>query len=110
MTVELPAGTLPITEVTGEAALRTNRRARYRYDLLDAGMSPLGELRGVRGASLTESAASTLKRGGRMAVTDIGQDVDWLTVRIHVVYEVGGYGQWGCGVHIPSMSEERWSG
>lgn len=110
MPVSVPATVVPIDAPTGVDALTTNRVARYVYELLDANMAPLGTFDGVRGSSLTETANATLKRGGNMAVTDVGQLIDWPTARIKASYEVDGYGSWGIGVYLPSMPNESWSG
>ena len=108
MSVSLPTGLVPVAEVAGIAALTGSRSARYRYEILDRYMNLRGPLDGVQGSSLTESAASSLKRGGNMAVTDRGQDINWLTDRVKVTYEVDGYGEWGCGAYVPSMPDEAW--
>ena len=110
MPVSLPTGVVPANATAGVAALTTNRVARFKYELLDGNMAPLGTLDGVRGSSLAETANATLKRGGNMAVTDLGQLIDWPSVRFRASYEVDGYGSWGVGAFVPSMPSEEWSG
>ncbi|WNM27558.1 hypothetical protein RN607_00730 [Demequina capsici] len=104
----LPDGLVPV--ITRSSALTGHRSVRRSYRLLDRDGGDLGPLDGVTGASLTESAAATLKRGGSASITDTEQDIDWLNSRIHATYEVEAGPAWGLGVFIPSAPEEAWSG
>ncbi|MFW7414765.1 hypothetical protein [Demequina sp. SO4-18] len=103
----LPIGTLP---AVAPVTLTGHRSVVRRYELLDGNGSYVADLDGVRGASLKQSAQATLKRGGNAAVTDMGQDVNWLTARIRASYEIVGGPSWGLGVYLPSMPVAQWSG
>ena len=93
-----------------ENPLTADRVATRRHELLNSNMTTLGAFDGVTGASLSETANATLKRGGSMSATDVEQGVDWLTQRFHAIIDVDGYGQWGLGVFVASVPQEDWSG
>ena len=102
----IPAGVLPDAAAV---TLTSHRSVRRVYELVDRDGGVLRALDGVRGASLSEVANATLKRGGRASITDVGQNVDWLTARIKASYEIEGYGSWGLGVFLPSAPDGQWS-
>jgi len=103
----LPSGVLPDA---AEVTLTGHRSVKRVYELVDRDGGVIETLDGCKGASLQQVANSTLKRGGRAAITDVGQDIDWLTARIKASYEIEGYGSWGLGVFLPSVPTEQWSG
>lgn len=112
--------TPPVTvPVTGDGLLGGHRVTSYRFDLLAPRggnrEALVGELDGVTGGSVDWSAASSVKGGGMLDVIDVGQDVDWLNVRIRPVALIEAASDSGppqevdCGVFLPAAPVEGWN-
>jgi hypothetical protein len=96
--------------------LVSDRATSWRFDLLSTDEAPLGVLEGVMvGGSVEWIANASVKGGGQITVQDVGQDVDWLNVRIRPVALISGVGGSGAlaevpvGVFLPSAPGEAWN-
>lgn len=59
------------------------RVTSYRFDMLDTEENLIGTLSSAElGGSLSWDAYASIKGGGSIQVTDVGQQIDWLNVRI----------------------------
>lgn len=86
MPLVLPAGLLPSPVLlTPDVTFSSARVTDYRFDLLNNDEQLLGTLEGVSGGELSWRANAAIKGGGSIGVTDTGQDVDWLNIRIRPV-------------------------
>lgn len=94
----LPAGPDPLT---------THRVESWRVDLLTGDDAPVGVLSGVAGCWLEQNASALIHGGGSMDLTDVGQDVDWLTMRAQPWWTVAGYGSWPLGVYLLASPVEQ---
>lgn len=97
----LPAGPDPLT---------THRVETWRVDLLTSRDAVVGRLDGVTGGDVKQSVAATISGGGTLTVVDRGQDVDWLSARLRVWWQVDGADPWALGTFIPSAPVEDWDG
>jgi len=62
------------------------RSTSWRFELLDSDETPIGELGGVQSDGYVDwEATASVKGGGQITVQDIGQEIDWLNVRIRPV-------------------------
>jgi len=95
--------------VNADPAIIGNRAASWRIDLLNNDGSPAGTLDGVDGGSLEWSTAQ-IKGRGTLNVTDSGQGVDWLNVRIKPVYILNDTTEWPRSIFIPTAPVETWVG
>lgn len=111
-------GLVPIPfPLEGDEILRETRVTDYRFEILDGNDNLVGTLDGVEaGGSVDFTASDAIKSSGRLTVHDVGQEVDWLNVRIkpYIILntEVGQTDgeEHACGVYVPVAPVERWSG
>lgn len=115
MPLILPPGLLP-TPILFEPAevLSGTRVTGFRFDLLTRSEDVFGTLSGVEGGSVEWTTFSAIKAGGSLEVTDKGQDVDWLNVRIRPMALLRGIGaepdvEHGLGVYLAAAPKESWS-
>jgi len=100
------------------------RITRFRFDMLgpmqdDNGNvireAEIGPLHGVQnGGSVTWKSTSAIKGGGTITVQDVGQLVDWLTVRIRPMVRIESPDgtrviETPCGVFIPTAPKGEWT-
>lgn len=83
----LPFGELP--NVTPSDVLRTNREPFYTVDIV--GGAPL---EGVQSVSLTYTLNARIRGRGTIVVADVGQEVDWESVRLAPRYHLNGDTSW----------------
>ncbi len=69
-----------------DTVLTASRQAWWEITLLDSADRVIGPLRGVTGGTITLSANTRLRASGSLTIQDTGQDVNWLTDRVRVVY------------------------
>src|SRR5690606_33787153 len=79
-----------------------HRVESWRVDLLTATEATLGPLGGVTGGQVEQNVNRVISGGGALDVVDVGQDVDWLTARVQVWWEVAGVDPWPLGVFLCS--------
>jgi hypothetical protein len=89
----LPVGPDPLT---------TSRVESFRVDLLSQKESQLGLLRGVTGGTIDQVLGAVISGGGSLDVTDTGQVIDWVSVRVQPWWVVVGMAPWPLGVYLPS--------
>lgn len=65
------------------------RKPSWRFLLLDNRDRELGLLDGVKGGSIEVAALSRLGGNGQLQIDERGQDIDWLSHRVQVVYNPG---------------------
>jgi hypothetical protein len=95
----LPAGGDPLTSWP--------RVTSWRVDLLDRREAVLGTLDGVEGFSVEHSVDADLSASGTLDLSDRGQDVDWLSCRLMLWWQVRAAGQdvaWPLGVFLPTLT------
>lgn len=115
MPLELPAGLIPGPIPFVPTVTISPLVTEYRFDLLSNDEAVLGTLNGVEGGSIDWQANASVKGGGSLDVTDVGDGVDWLNVRIRPVAILGGgAGMTGVderpiGVFIPAAPVENWN-
>lgn len=119
MPLALPPGVIARPVISGsDVALSGARVTTYRFDVLDNDENLLGTARSVQpGGSVSWDVTAAIKGGGSITVTDLGQNIDWLNVRIRpmaVLSRAGGGDDpagttAACGVFIPSAPVENWS-
>lgn len=115
MPIPLPSGLLP-TPVYFEPfeVLTGPRVTRFRFDLMDREENLLGTIDSVQnGGSVEWQAYASVKGGGTMTVRDIGQEIDWLNIRIRPVIIVQSVGteeadETPLGVFLAAAPVEKW--
>ena len=124
--ITVPAGLLPVQDLSTEAVLYGSRQTEFRYELLShdsaTGVDSLaGFLDGVDPTSgrLDWESSSTVKKSGTISVTDLAAakdgrtaiaDVDLLKARIRPVRIIEGLPETPLGVYLLNASPEQWSG
>lgn len=123
--ITLPAGVVPIRDLTTREVLYGSRESSVRYELLAhdpaTGVDSLiGRLDGVKPASyLTWQGRAQIKKSGTLRVADLATatpgkmrfaDVNIVTTRIRPVFEVAGLPDYPLGVYVITASPEFWSG
>lgn len=88
----------------------------FRYELLTTDEEALGYIDGVRGGSLTRSAATAVRESGTLDIDDV-DGIDWLSARVRIWISVTGAPsrlaepvtvEWPLGVFVPAAPVERW--
>jgi hypothetical protein len=96
-----------------DALLVADRVTGYRFEVLDNDENERGMLTSVEpGGSITWDATASVKAGGSIDVTDVGDDIDWLNVRIRPVVVVSserGTAEFPVGVYLASAPVEKWT-
>lgn len=114
----LPAGVAAVPRPFGvNEALLGSRVSSCRFELLDTNENLLGLLDAVEpeSGSVKYAAYASVKSGGSITVTDIGNDIDWLNVRIRPVMTTGAVNIDGTdldtrlGVYTAAAPKEDWS-
>lgn len=128
--IALPAGLLPVKDLSTEEILYGSRTTSFRFELLAhdsaTGVDSLaGYLDGVEpDGSLRGEASQPVKWGGTLRVRDVEAagvdaagnrltrmaDVDLTKVRIRPVRTIEGLGDTPLGVYLLNASPESWSG
>lgn len=87
------------------------RKPSWSYMLLDSSDTPIREMREVAGGSAEIVALSRLGGSARLALRDLGQDIDWLKHRVQVTYDPGvpGFPAWNIGTFMLSSPTEVYS-
>ena len=113
MPIQLPPGLTPQWRARSDDQVLTagTRVTAWRFELLDRREVLIGDLEGVQpGGSVDFSASASIKGGGSITIVDIGQDIDWLNVRIRPVCTIEGLSrEIPVGVWLPSAPTEDWS-
>lgn len=106
----LPEGAIAYRTPGSDEDLISDRIAHFEFDLLSRSHRPLGLLSGVEpSGGLEWNANAAIKGGGRISVRDLGQNVDWSTVRIRPRYVMASGRQWPLSIWLPSTPKSRWS-
>lgn len=111
-------GLVPVPfPLTGDDVLTETRYTDYRFELLNNQDEQIGILDGVQaGGSVDFTATAAVKGGGKITVSDVGQEIDWLNVRIkpYIILntEVGQTDgeEFPAGVYIATAPVEEWVG
>lgn len=93
------------SDATIPAAFTGSRVSSFRYELLDLNDQLIGPLDGVETGSLQWSAATSVKVGGSLEVTEV-MEVDWLNTRVRIWRRVGDV-EWSRGVYVASAPRQR---
>ncbi|MEX1078876.1 MAG: hypothetical protein WED09_07195 [Homoserinimonas sp.] len=122
--VEVPAGVIPVRDLTTREILYGARTTSHRYELLEhdpltGADSLIGFLDGVEpGGSLSWSSGTRVKKSGNLEVLDIPVaaaglvrvgDIGLVTTRIRPVLVVEGLPELPLGVYVVTASPEAWS-
>lgn len=122
--VSLPAGLVPVQDLSTKEILYGARSTTFRYELLThdpaTGIDSLsGYLDGVEpSGSLSWSASASVKKSGSLNVFDLPTaavglsriaDVNLVTVRIRPVLVIGGLPEIPLGVYEITAAPESWS-
>ncbi|SDT85716.1 hypothetical protein SAMN04489714_0139 [Schaalia radingae] len=70
------------------SAWTTHRQASFRVDLLTRRDMLRGRLRGVTGGNIEFTSTTRLRGSGQLNMVDRGQQVDWLSDRVRITYEL----------------------
>jgi len=92
--------------------LTGHRKERFRYELLNLHEEYLGELTTVSGGDLESSLFTQIRSGGRLNVVEY-EDIDYLSDRIRILYELWDGNQWlpaPLGVYLPASPYRRTRG
>lgn len=115
MPLQLPAGIMPgPIPFTPDEVLESPRITTYEFDLLDNDEELLGTIDSVLpGGSVDWQASASVKGGGSINVSDIGQDIDWLNARVRPKALIAGASgdsiEVPCGLFIPAAPVEDWT-
>lgn len=109
-TVTLPAGLVPVRELSTDEIMTGNRYTRYRFELLSKTEAALGMLTGVEGGSLDWTANASIHAGGAIDVVDVGQTVDWLNDRVKPYLVIDGLPEEPLGVYLAAEAPQVWGG
>lgn len=96
-----------LPEPTGDPLTRSPRVESWWVDLLTSDDASVGRLDGVTALSLDHKAGATIHGGGTLELDDVGQDIDWLTMRVQPWFRVDGYGEWPLGVYLLGSPRAR---
>ena len=122
--MSLPAGVVPIRDLTTREILYGARTTTHRYELLEhspaTGVDSLiGFLDGVKpGGSLSWSTGLAVRKSGELRVLDLATakrgmvriaDVNLVTTRIHPVLTIEGLPEIPLGMYVLTGSPELWS-
>jgi hypothetical protein len=114
MPIILPPGLLPVPVLfEPEEVLSGSRSTEYVFDLMDHTEQLIGSLTNVSGGSIEWTSGTAIKAGGSITVTDLGQQIDWLNVRIRPRCLVSSVGteepiETGLGVYLAAAPVEDW--
>lgn len=93
-----------------------NRITEWRFDVLDSDENRIGELGGAQvGGQVDWIQNAAVKGGGQMSVQDVGQEIDWLNVRIQPIVTLTELGpdplvvEHSVGIFLPSAPVESWN-
>ncbi len=90
--------------------LSGHRQTQFTYELLGKDLSLIGPLQGVQpGGSLDWSQDRSVKGGGSLVLSDVGQQIVWASARIRIGMTVNGQ-TWPLGVWVPAIPGEDWTG
>lgn len=88
--------------------LAGHRQTSFTYQLLDKNLNLVGPLQGVQpGGSLDWSSDRSVKGGGSLTISDLGQNIQWAGARIQIGVAVNGR-SWPLGVWVPAIPGEDW--
>lgn len=119
----LPAGLVPVRDVTTREVLYGARSTAYRYELLEhnttTGVDSLvGFLDGVRdGGSMQWSSSASVKKSCTLSVVDLVKagpgltrvsDVNLISTRIRPVLVIEGLPEIPLGVYVVTAAPEQW--
>ena len=88
-------------------ALSTHRQAEWSVTLLTRTGQEIAPMEGVTGGSVEVSGTTRLRGSGTLEVVDTGQDVDWLSDRVRVTYQIVGGPTWDLGVFMMAAPQEK---
>lgn len=114
MPLVLPAGILPSPiPLIPDETFSTARVTDYRFDLLNNDEELVGTIIGVSGGELSWHAEAAIKGGGTINVTDTGQDIDWLNIRVRPVVLLSGLADAApvevpAGVYLAAAPVQDW--
>lgn len=99
---------IPVRVLTASERLLGNRHTTFYVDLLDASDAPIGRLDGVEDGTLEWLYNAVVKGSGTIQVSDVSQDIDWLTARLKPVMLIDGLDPQPLGVFLPSEAPEAY--
>ena len=86
--------------------LTTHRVESWWVDVLTSDDAKVAELDGTKGGSITQNVYDTISGSGYLTVDEMGQKIDWLTMRLQPWWKVEGTEPWPLGVFLPSVPQE----
>ena len=89
-----------------------HRRERFRYELLNKREELLGELTTVSGGDLEFSLFTQIRSGGRVNIVE-HEEIDYLSDRIRIFYELWDGSQWlsaPMGIYLPASPRRKTEG
>lgn len=104
------------SDAVSAALLASGRTLRFRYERLDSGNTPLGDMAGViTGGKVSHNYLADIKRTAQFTVVErLAGDVDWLNDRVRPWVGVrmpdGGFADWPQGVFLLSTPTRKYSG
>jgi len=98
----LPAGVLP--DVAPETAT-TNRAPYYTVGIVGG-----GDITSIEGVDLTFTSNARIKGYGTIMVGDVGQTIDWETVRLAPVYHLNDSTSWPLSQYVATSPRESRNG
>lgn len=99
---------IPVRVLTASERLLGNRHTTFYVDLLDTDDAPIGRLDGVEDGNLEWLYNAVVKGSGSMLVSDVSQDINWLTARLKPVMLIDGLDPQPLGVFLPSEAPEAY--
>lgn len=120
MPIPFPPGVtaIPTALADFDDVLAGPRVTDFRFELLSRTEAIIGVLDSVQvGGELRWDYNAAVKGGGLMTVTDLGDDIDWLNVRIRPIVTIAGIGifepsgaqEIPLGIFLPSAPVETWA-
>lgn|GEM_PF-527084 len=92
----------------GRDPLLTHRTQSWRVDLLTPRDATVGPLAGVEGFTVEQRLGAVISGGGTLELTDVDQDIDWLSARVQPWWRASGV-EWPLGVYLTASPVETWS-
>lgn len=100
---------IPVRVFTAAEILTGNRSTRFYLDILDSNDSPIGRLDGVTDGKLDWLSTAVVKGAGQISVTDVDQEINWLTARLKPWMLIEGLPAQPLGIFLASEAPESWN-
>lgn len=88
------------------------RETRFQFEVLDIEEKIIGDLKGVKGGNLAWSSKASIHSSGQVEMSDVGDNIDWLNVRIKITVftkdDDGAETATPVGIYMPAAPVHEW--